>query len=106
MLKPRNKCEWIDDGAAMTIGDIRLRPTCLPTRRIYSWGQHVEECVGAVWYCGTYVRDSSGITGRLAWAGTFVSGVLTVIVVVPPGTVDVMRRVIVLVMSSSSLYMR
>jgi hypothetical protein len=54
------------------------------------------------------VSDGSGTTGRLACAGkgTFVSGVLTVIVVVPPGTVEVIRRVMVLVMSSWSLYGR
>jgi hypothetical protein len=65
---------------------------------------HFDGCIGAE----TYVSDGSGITGRLACAGkgTFVSGVLTVIVVVPPGTVEVIRRVIVLVTSSLSLYER
>lgn len=38
---------------------------------------------------------------ELTGAAAFAPGVLTVIVVVPPGTVDVMRRVMVLVLSSS-----
>jgi hypothetical protein len=50
----------------------------------------------------THVIDGSGDSGTSGVAGpaatgTFVSGVLTVIVVVPPRTVDVIRRVIVLV---------
>lgn len=61
---------------------------------------------------GTYVIDGSGVSGA-AWgvegpagASTFASGMLIVIVVVPPGTVEVMRRVIVLVTSGLGVCQR
>jgi hypothetical protein len=46
---------------------------------------------------GSGVAGTSGTVAGPAGTGAFVSGVLTVIVVVPPRTVDVIRRVIVLV---------
>lgn len=100
----RSENESMRDGRALIIGGTRRRPACLPIRR--SCGT-VSTCkISTINNVSTYVSDGSGITGRLACAGTgrFVSGVLTVIVVVPPGTVDVMRRVMVLVISSSSLH--
>ena len=108
-LEGGNENESKRDGRPTIIGGTRQRPTCPPILQSYG---SVSTCeIAWLKQCSkvdAYVSDGSGITGRLAGAGSgsFVSGVLTVIVVVPPGTVDVIRRVMVLVMSSLSLHVR